>query len=196
MSEDAEPIEAPAARPANTLGLRLARILVLVLVIAITVWIYSLGDETAALAAYGYPGIFLLTLLANATIVLPAPGLALVFTFAGRLNPIGVGIAAAAGATLGELSGYLAGFSGQAIIENRGLYQRLEGYMTRFGAATIVVLAFLPLPVFDLAGVAAGALKMPVAKFLFWCFVGKLPKMLLIALAGAYSIGWILDFIG
>jgi uncharacterized membrane protein YdjX (TVP38/TMEM64 family) len=41
--------------------------------------------------------------------------------------------------------------------------------------------------------VAAGALKMPVAKFLFWCFVGKLPKMVLIALAGAYSIGWVLD---
>jgi membrane protein YqaA with SNARE-associated domain len=195
MSEDAEPMDTPIPRPANPWGLRLARLFVLVLVVAITVWIYSLGEETAALAAYGYPGIFLLSILANATIVLPAPGLALVFTFAGRLEPLGVGLAAAAGATLGELSGYLAGFSGQPIIENRGLYQRLEGYMSRYGAATIVVLAFLPLPVFDLAGVAAGALKMPVFKFLFWCFLGKLPKMLLIALAGAYSIGWILELI-
>jgi membrane protein YqaA with SNARE-associated domain len=193
MSEDAEPMDTPVARPANGWGLRLARVFVLVLVIAITIWIYSLGEETAALAAYGYPGIFLLSILANATIVLPAPGLALVFTFAGRLAPLGVGLAAAAGATIGELSGYLAGFSGQAIVENQGLYQRLEGYMTRYGAATIAVLAFLPLPVFDLAGVVAGALKMPVAKFMFWCFIGKLPKMLLIALAGAYSIGWILD---
>ena len=129
------------------------------------------------------------------TIVLPAPGLALVFVFAGKLSPLGVGLAAAAGATLGELSGYLAGFSGQAIVENRGLYQRLEDYMRRYGALTIVVLAFLPLPVFDLAGVAAGALKLPVQKFLFWCFLGKLPKMLLIALAGAYSIGWVVELL-
>lgn len=184
----APPSRPPAAKP---LGAQLARLAVLVIVIGITIAIYSLGDQTAALAAYGYPGIFLLSILANATIVLPAPGLALVFVFAGKLSPLGVGLAAAAGATLGELSGYLAGFSGQAIIENRGLYQRLEGYMRRYGALTIVILAFLPLPIFDLAGVAAGALKLPVQKFLFWCFLGKLPKMLFIALAGAYSIGWV-----
>ncbi|MCC6192318.1 MAG: VTT domain-containing protein [Anaerolineales bacterium] len=184
----APPSRPPAAKP---LGVQLARLAVLVIVIGITIAIYSLGDQTAALAAYGYPGLFLLSILANATIVLPAPGLALVFVFAGKLSPLGVGLAAAAGATLGELSGYLAGFSGQAIIENRGLYQRLEGYMRRYGALTIVILAFLPLPIFDLAGVAAGALKLPVQKFLFWCFLGKLPKMLLIALAGAYSIGWV-----
>jgi membrane protein YqaA with SNARE-associated domain len=174
---------------------QLFRLLALVGVIALTVWIYTLGDKTAVLAAYGYPGIFLLSILANATIVLPAPGLALVFAFAGKLSWVGVGLAAGAGASLGELSGYLAGVSGQAIIENRALYERFEGYMQRYGGLTITVLAFLPLPVFDLAGVAAGALRMNVLKFLGWCFLGKLPKMLLIAYAGAYSIGWIAQFV-
>jgi membrane protein YqaA with SNARE-associated domain len=200
MTENAKPTAAPVpapapSRPARPWSLWLGRLLVLALVVGITLWIYSLGNQTAVLAAYGYPGIFLLSILANATIILPAPGLALVFTFAGKLSPLGVGLAAAAGATLGELSGYLAGLSGQAIIENQTLYNRFVEYMRRYGALTITVLAFLPLPVFDLAGVAAGALKMPVHKFLFWCFLGKAPKMLLIALAGAYSIGWIMDLL-
>lgn len=182
-------------KPPTTWRLQTARVLALAFVIGLTVWIYSLGDQTAALAAYGYPGIFVLSILANATIVLPAPGLALVFAFAGKLSWVGVGLAAGAGATLGELSGYLAGFSGQAIVENQGLYKRLQGYMQRYGPLTITVLAFLPLPVFDLAGVAAGAARMHVLKFLGWCLLGKVPKMLLIALAGAYSIDWIARFV-
>lgn len=196
--QPAVPPAAPAApqpKPPTNWRLQVTRLLVLVFVIGLTIWIYTLGDKTEALAAYGYPGIFLLSIIANATIVLPAPGLALVFAFAGKLSWVGVGLAAGAGATLGELSGYLAGFSGQAIIENQGLYKRLEGYMTRYGGLTITVLAFLPLPVFDLAGVAAGALRMHVLKFLGWCVLGKVPKMLLIAYAGAHSIAWIEQFV-
>lgn len=184
--------EAPAP-PRPSRRLQLARLLALLFVIAITVLIYAYRDRAAELGRFGYPGIFLLSILANATIVLPAPGLALVFGFGGVFHPLGVGLAAGLGATLGELSGYLAGFSGQAVIENRKLYERFEGYMRRYGPLTITVLAFLPLPVFDLAGIAAGALKMPVHHFLLWCFLGKFPKMLLIALAGAYSVEWLLN---
>lgn len=181
--------------PPNSLGLTLLRIGALIFVIALTVYIYSIRDRAEELAQYGYPGIFLLSILANATIVLPAPGLAIVFAMGGVFSPIGVGLAAGAGATLGELSGYLAGFSGQAVIENRGIYQKIESWMKRYGPATIVVLAFIPSPVFDLAGVAAGALKMPILQFLLWCALGKIPKMVLIAYAGAYSVEWVMRWI-
>jgi len=164
----------------------------IVFVIALTLFVYAIRDQADILRAYGYPGIFLLSLLANATIVLPAPGLALVFG-AGTLqslNPFGVGFAAGLGAALGELSGYLAGFSGQAIIEDRDLYNRLVAWMRRYGPVAIVVLAFLPLPVFDLAGVAAGALRMPVVHFLGFCALGKTAKMILVAFAGLYAREW------
>ena len=176
-------------RPADRLRLNLLRLLTLAFVIALSLYIYSIRARADVLAAYGYPGIFLLAILANATVVLPAPGLVFVFGAAmlPALSPVGVGLAAGLGATLGELSGYLAGFSGQAIIENRALYARLEDWMQRYGPATIVVLAFLPLPVFDMAGVAAGALKMPAPHFLLWCLLGKIPKMLLIAFLGQYA---------
>jgi uncharacterized membrane protein YdjX (TVP38/TMEM64 family) len=194
----AESAASPAEKkPARTnWRLQAARVLALVFVIGITVLIYVYRDRAEELGRFGYPGIFVLSILANATIVLPAPGLAIVFSFGGVFSPIGVGLAAGAGATLGELSGYLAGFSGQAVIENRKLYDRLEAWMRRYGPATITVLAFLPLPFFDLAGVAAGALKMPIQKFLLWCLLGKVPKMLLIAYLGSIGADWVFQLMG
>lgn len=167
------------------------RALALVFVVSVTVLIYVYRNEAQQLARFGYPGIFVFSILANATIVLPAPQLAVIFAMGGIFHPVGVGLAAGAGATLGELSGYLAGFSGQAVIENRALYNRLEEGMKRYGPVVMVVLAFLPLPFFDLAGIAAGALKMPAPKFLFWCLLGKIPKMIVVAYAGAYSVNWL-----
>jgi membrane protein DedA with SNARE-associated domain len=58
-----------------------------------------------------------------------------------------------------------------------------------------LILAALPNPFFDLAGMAAGALKMPIQKFIFWCVIGKIIKMLFFAYTGAYSINWLSGFI-
>ncbi len=193
MTDETQAVPAPKPRPKASWRLQLARGAMLIFVIAITLYVYSIRNQTQELQRYGYPGLFLLSILANATIILPAPGLAFVFGAGGltALSPFWVGVVAGAGATLGELSGYLAGFSGQAVIENRQLYERLEGWMKRYGPPTIAGLAFLPLPIFDLAGVAAGALKMPIHRFLLWCALGKIPKMLLVAYAGAYSLEWV-----
>lgn len=167
------------------------RLLSLAAVIAITVYIYSIRSEVARFQAAGYPGIFLLSILANATVILPAPGIALTFTFGSIFNPLGVALAAGAGAALGELTGYLAGFSGQGIVDDLKIYDRLERWTERFGGLAILVLAFIPNPFFDLAGAAAGALGMSVAKFLIWAFIGKTLKMMLFAYAGAFSINWL-----
>jgi len=56
------------------------------------------------------------------------------------------------------------------------------------------VLALIPNPFFDLAGMAAGMLKMPLPKFLIACLLGKIIKMWIFAYAGAYSINWLFNF--
>lgn len=153
-------------------------------VIVITIYVYTLRDRADQLEIYGYPGIFILSFLAYATVLLPAPGVAVVFTMGTVFNPIAVGIAAGAGAALGELTGYLAGFSSQAVIEHAKVYDFLIRWMRRNGPLTILILSAIPNPFFDLAGVAAGALKMPVVKFFFWCLIGETIKMTIFALAG------------
>lgn len=173
--------------PSPIWRLRAARLAALLAVVAITLYVYAIRDQADQLVAYGYPGIMLLSLLANATVILPAPGIAVVFAMGatGVFSPIGIALAAGLGATIGELSGYLAGFSGRALIENRRAYERLNDWMRSKGVVTVLVLAALPNPFFDLAGISAGTLRMPLPRFLLACFAGKVIKMLFFAYAGA-----------
>ena len=175
----------------STQRLTLARILAILAVIAISVYVFSIRDDAEKLAVYGYPGIFVLSFLSYATVLLPAPGVAVIFAMGAVFNPVGVALAAGAGAALGEISGYLAGFSGQTVIENSSIYNRLAGWMGKNGPLTVFLLSAIPNPFFDLAGVAAGALKMPLGRFLFWAWIGETTKMFIFALAGSSSLTWL-----
>lgn len=169
----------------NKRRLTLLRLAALLVVVALSVYIFSIRDQAAKLALYGYPGVFLLAFLSYATVLLPAPGIAIVFTLGSILNPLGVALAAGAGAALGEISGYLAGFGGQAVIEKGEIYAKLTRWMNKNGPLTILALSAIPNPFFDLAGVVAGALKMRLHIFLFWAWIGETIKMLVFAYAGS-----------
>ncbi|RMF43479.1 MAG: hypothetical protein D6755_10310 [Anaerolineae bacterium] len=171
---------------------RLIRFVTLAAVIALSIGIYVYRERALELAGYGYLGIFLLSFLANATIILPAPGVMVVFAMGGVFPAWGIALAAGLGAALGELSGYLAGYGGQAIVDNIQRYQQIVGWMQRkrsLAYALIFVMALVPNPLFDLAGIAAGTLKIPLLPFLFWCACGKILKMLAFAYAGHWSLG-------
>ncbi|MCL4268102.1 MAG: VTT domain-containing protein [Anaerolineales bacterium] len=191
---ESTPVEAKAQKPASSLGTNLLRVLAVLAVIGITVYIYSIRDRVEEFAVYGYPGIFLIALMANATVILPAPGVAVVFAMGSVFNPLGVAFAAGAGGTIGELTGYLAGFSGQAVVENTTMYNRILPWVKKYGAWVILVLSAIPNPFFDIAGVAAGIAKIPIWQFMLACWVGQTIKMAMFAFAGAYSIEWIANF--
>jgi membrane protein YqaA with SNARE-associated domain len=173
-----------AARRTRT---RVLRLLALLIVVAVTVTGLLWRDKLGHFVAYGYPGIFLISLVGSATIIFPLPSLALVFALGRVLNPILIGLAAGLGEALGELTGYLAGYSGQAVIENREMYDRLHGWMRQYGLITVFFLSVFPNPFFDLAGIAAGALRFPIGYFLLSCWLGKTLKTIAFALAGAHS---------
>jgi membrane protein DedA with SNARE-associated domain len=179
----------------SNLRLNALRVVVFLVVIGITLYIYQIRDHVADFESFGYPGIFLIALIANATILVPAPGVAIVYAMGAVFNPIGVGIAAGTGGAIGELSGYLAGFSGQAIVENSSVYERVKPWIDKYGAWAILALAAFPNPFFDTAGIAAGAAKMPILRFLVFCWIGQLIKMTVFAVAGYYSIEWISNLI-
>lgn len=165
--------------------LNLVRALVLVAVIGLTVFLYLNRSQVSKLEVLGYPGIFVISLLSNATLILPVPGVLFTSAMGAIFNPLWVALAAGSGAALGEISGYLVGFSGQAVIENRQWYDRITGWMKKYGEVTIFVLAVIPNPLFDIAGMVAGALKMPLWRFLLWSWLGKCIKMLAFAYSGA-----------
>jgi len=168
---------------------RWLRILALVFAVGLTLFLYLNRHRVQHLQGYGYAGIFLVSLLTNATLILPIPGVLITSAMGAVFNPFWVALAAGSGAALGELSGYLVGFSGQGIVERAQWHNRIEPYIRRYGGLAILVMAFVPNPAFDVAGIIAGALKMPLRIFLFWCWLGKVLKMLIFAYSGALLLG-------
>jgi uncharacterized membrane protein YdjX (TVP38/TMEM64 family) len=177
----------PAARP----RFELKHAAALVLAVGITLGILAFSDQIKQLESLGYIGIFAVMLLTSATLILPAPGLLFVFTLGGTLNPLLVGLAAGAGTTLGEITGYMAGYSGSGVVENTETYHRIERLIKKYGLWVIFVLAAIPNPLFDIAGMIAGATGITWWEFLGSTFVGKTLKTIVVAYAGAFSIDWI-----
>ena len=164
------------------------RFFLLFVVIVLSLVLFFYREEVQKLANFGYGGIFIVSILSNATLILPLPGVIFTSAMGAVFNPFWVAIAAGIGAALGETTGYLAGFSGQIVVDRKDWYETLTLWMRKYGNLTILVMAFVPNPLFDLAGMAAGMLKLPFFRFLFWCSIGKIIKMLLFAYTGASLI--------
>ena len=174
----------------------LGRAAVLVGVVVLSLFIFSIRAEVEKFARFGYAGIFVFSLLSY-TSVIPVPGVAVVFAMGVVFNPLWVGVAAGAGAALGDLSGYAVGLSGETMVENVGLYRRVRNWMTQNRRRTLVglvVLSAVPNPAAKLAGVAAGALRIPIPQFLSALLIGETIKMWAFAYAGAYLRDWIMPF--
>jgi len=184
--------------------LRLVQILtLLILVGAFAGTIYLLGDEARRRqleeliqSPSGLLVLFAIAAISNATLILPVPGLALTALAATVANPLLVGVVAGAGQAVGELTGYLAGYSGQTLIDDSPRYARLVGWMRRFGAITIFVLGVIPNPLFDVAGIIAGALRMPVGVYLIAAGAGKIIKNIAVAYGAAFGIEWLTQIFG
>jgi len=187
-------VDFPEPKPsskASNFRTNLLRMVALIAVIAITVYIISIRERVDEFKEYGYFGIFFVALLANATVFIPAPGIAIIYAMGAVFNPIYVGLAAGTGGAIGELSGFLAGFSGQAVMERIHIYERTKPWVEKYGGWAILVLSAIPNPFFDIAGFAAGIAKMRMRTFLFSVWIGQLIKMTLFAYAGKYSVDWI-----
>jgi len=182
--------------PPSTRRLRIIQVLtVVVVLVALGVAVYF-RDHLQELKQYGYAAVFLVGLVSNATLVLPVPGLAVSSVMGGVFSPWIVGIVGGVGQALGELTGYMAGYSGQTWVDGNPTYDRLTRWMQRYGVLTIFVLALIPNPLFDLGGVVAGALRLPLWKFLVSCMAGKVIKNIVFALMGYYGIDALFRLLG
>ena len=70
------------------------------------------------------------------------------------------------------MTGYVAGRSGRDLVARSKMYNRVEGWVRRWGWLTIFVLSMVPF-FFDLVGIAAGALRLPLWKFFIPCWLGR-----------------------
>ena len=142
----------------------------------------------------GYVGAFAVNLVGSATILIPLPGIAVVCggtVEEAGLNPALLGLAGGVGSAIGEITGYLAGYSGSTLAQRSKHYARLHGWMERNGTIPLFLLAALPLPLFDVAAIAAGSLGYSLRRFMVVVLAGKLVKYVAVAYACQAGIDWL-----
>jgi len=165
----------------------IASIVIIVLVTVVSFWLALNPQWVLRFGNWGYVGAFFISMVASATILLPAPGIAVVIAMGTALNPVVLGIVAGIGSAIGELSGYLAGASGRVFVPShqREQFERLQRLTDRYGALLLFVLAAIPFPLFDFAGIIAGMIKMRVSTFIIAVSAGKSIKYIVMISLGA-----------
>ncbi|MBT7078972.1 MAG: VTT domain-containing protein [Chloroflexi bacterium] len=157
-------------------------------------WIFDLVHIGSA----GYWGAFLANLIGSAAVIVPLPGWAAVCAAATSqlgLNSFGLAVAATTGATIGEVTGYLAGYGSQSVIQKSRYYERIHAWVVKRGGFALFILAVIPIPLFDIGGIAAGSLGYPIRKFFLWAGIGKLIKFVIIVEGCRQSISWLVDLL-
>ncbi len=182
--------------------------MILAIALAIFVLVPSIGllvvtlvvpDLSDRLEGFGYAGVFLANLASTATVFIPVPGLtaagqALIITQAKHLNPIAVGLLGGTGMALGEVTAYAAGAAGSEAVESgtlkpperfrpaiEKLVHGVDWLMDRYGFGTLLVLSAIPNPLFEVAGLTAGASRMNFWRFMVAVLIGKNIRGLLLA---------------
>jgi len=162
--------------------------------------------DEQSLGGLGYAGVFVANLASTVTVFIPVPGLTalgqILILDQGKVqNPVLVGLAGGSGMALGEITAYIAGMYGGQMAAGhtvpgprwtRRLVERaisvIDRLMGRFGMLTLFVLSVIPNPVFEIAGLTAGAVRMPFGRFMGAVFVGKVLRGITLAFLGAHSI--------
>tara|TARA_B100001013_G_scaffold331168_1_gene246575 strand:+ start:1418 stop:2017 length:600 start_codon:yes stop_codon:yes gene_type:complete len=167
---------------------RYVQVAFLLLGIGMVIGAYFLKDVAGGLSSVGYPGVFFLSLLGSASMILPVPGLISLCTVSAILNPFTLGLLAAIGETIGEVTGYAVGFGGKGLLDKSRVYRWVKSWMEKRGGLVIFIVSIIPNPLFDIVGIAAGATKYPVKKFFLIVFIGKILKGLIVAYSCYYGI--------
>lgn len=184
--------------PAERRRARRRAFLAVVAVVVLNVATYAaLATDTAqrwvaSVEQWAYPGSFVLALLTNATLAVPVPyNPILIQLMVAVEHPMIIAVLAAAGASLGESTGWWVGNQGRAVLPTDGRSGAFVGWLQRLSlhrAAAfwgLVVFSAVPNPAFDVAGLVAGAAKVPYLVFLAAAFLGRLVRFVLFALLGA-----------
>lgn len=148
---------------------------------------------------YGYLGIFFVSFLGSASIVIPIPYTIIIFSMGSLriLDPFLIAISGATGSAMGEFFGYFLGYYGRGIVgeERRKKMNFVLRVFSRYGAISIFLFALTPLPD-DLLFIPLGMMRYSLLKVFVPSFIGKLLMCSILAYGGYLSIGFVEGIFG
>jgi membrane protein YqaA with SNARE-associated domain len=149
--------------------------------------------DYGAFTSFAYVGAFIVTLLANALIVIPIPYVPIVAHIGATAElPWLVVVLGALGSVLGESVAFVAGRAELGLVSEHPVYRRLHRVAQRPVLAGVLIFAWAapPNPLFDVGGLAAGAVGVPYRVFFIAVFAARL-----IRLAAIVWLGTMLGFV-
>jgi membrane protein YqaA with SNARE-associated domain len=142
------------------------------------------------LLQYSYFGVFILSFIGTASIIIPVPYTLIIFTLSlsGQWNSALLIVAGGLGSALGELTGYLLGYFGRRIVSEER--QRKMTYLVRvfdrYGPLAIFVFALTPLPD-DLLFIPLGIMKYKFYKAFIPSLIGKFLMIFILVNSGSIA---------
>lgn len=146
---------------------------------------------------YGYFGVFLISLVGALSIVFPVPYTIIILGLGAILDPFLIAIAGGLGSALGEVSGYILGYYGRAIIseERQRKIEFMLKIFNHYGSAAVFLFALTPLPD-DLLFIPLGIMRYKFVKAFVPSLLGKVLMCFILAMGGRLSITVIKDLFG
>jgi membrane protein DedA with SNARE-associated domain len=146
------------------------------MVIAFSGLTWGMRDLIIGQAPQGYAGILSTTFLLDAALFLPSSSINVVLSNANLMHPLVVVLMGAIGVSLGEMMGFYTGASVGCLVKET-LIHRMSRLLSTRPYLVVLVASALPIPVFDLVGILAGAIKLHPIKFFASCLAGNGLKM-------------------
>lgn len=154
-------------------------------------------DQIQQMQAFGYIGLFASCAISNISVLIPSSSTLIVVTAASALNPWLCVLVGGIGVALGEQTSYLCGKIG---ILGFGDHLSQKETKTMFwlrknAFLTVFLFALIPLPIFDLVGIAAGAMHIRWHTYTIASMSGKILRFFLIIFSICYLLPWCLQFL-
>lgn len=174
----------PAAKHRHHVLIAAAGIAIL---IALNIALFLAPIDYRALTSFAYVGAFLVCLVANAVVAIPIPYIPVIAHIGATADSAALVVALGAlGSVLGESVAFVVGRAEQGLVSEHPLYKRLHRLAERKWLAGLVLFALaVPLnPLFDVAGLAAGAMGMRYRVFFVAVFAARIVRLALIVWVG------------
>jgi len=158
-----------------------------VVLIALNIALYFAPIDYRAFASFAYAGAFLICLVANAVVAIPIPYIPIIAHIGATADSPALVVALGAfGSVLGESVAFVVGRAEQGLVSEHPLYKRLHRLAERKWLAGLVLFGLaVPLnPLFDVAGLAAGAMGMRYRVFFIAVFAARMVRLALIVWLG------------
>jgi len=183
-------------------------ILTVALTFGLAVAVVFYWQSFQAQSSYSYLGLFFVSTLGGATVIIPVPSLVVQFTMGAVLNPAVVGAVAGLGSAVGGTLVYLFGRGGRRLFADvdfsyfntdRAIVRwtaRIMNWTKNRGSLVVFVMSAMLNPIFFPMALAIGASRFQMWKFFLMCWAGNTVKSMMISYLGYFGLGALLHWLG